>query len=50
MAELVDALVSNTSELTLVPVRPRLWVQQKNPQLNSWGFLFMVAIDFNFSA
>lgn len=26
MAELVDALVSNTSELTLVPVRPRLRV------------------------
>jgi dCMP deaminase len=28
MAELVDALVSNTSELTLVPVRPRLRVQK----------------------
>ncbi len=27
MAELVDALVSNTSEVTLVPVRPRLRVQ-----------------------
>ncbi len=26
MAELVDALVSNTSELTLVPVRSRLRV------------------------
>gem|GEM_PF-3159267 len=28
MAELVDALVSNTNEVTLVPVRLRLWVQQ----------------------
>ncbi len=26
MAELVDALVSNTNEVTLVPVRLRLWV------------------------
>lgn len=28
MAELVDALVSKTSEITLVPVRSRLRVQQ----------------------
>ena len=28
MAELVDALVSNTNEVTLVPVRLRLWVQR----------------------
>ena len=28
MAELVDALVSNTNEVTLVPVRLRLWVQK----------------------
>ena len=27
MAESVDALVSNTSRFTPVPVRPRLWVQ-----------------------
>ena len=26
MAESVDALVSNTSRFTPVPVRPRLWV------------------------
>ena len=26
MAELVDALVSNTSDSNVVPVRPRLWV------------------------
>ena len=29
MAESVDALVSNTSRFTPVPVRPRLWVQRK---------------------
>ena len=28
VAELVDALVSNTNEVTLVPVRPRPWVQK----------------------
>ena len=29
MAELVDALVSNTSGFTSMPVRSRLWVQRK---------------------
>lgn len=29
MAELVDALVSNTSGFTSMPVRSRLWVQIK---------------------
>ncbi len=29
MAELVDALVSNTNDCKIVPVRPRLWVQKK---------------------
>ena len=29
MAESVDALVSNTSRFTPVPVRPRLWVHKK---------------------
>ena len=29
MAELVDALVSNTSGVTSMPVRSRLWVQEK---------------------
>ena len=28
MAESVDALVSNTSGFTSMPVRPRLWVQK----------------------
>jgi hypothetical protein len=29
MAELVDALVSNTSNSNVVPVRPRLWVRKR---------------------
>ena len=28
MAESVDALVSNTSGFTSIPVRPRVWVQE----------------------
>ena len=28
MAESVDALVSNTSGVTSIPVRPRVWVQE----------------------
>ena len=39
MAELVDALVSNTNEVTLVPVRLRLWVQIKSP-FNRKGIFF----------
>ena len=31
MAELVDALVSNTSGFTSMPVRSRLWVPKQNP-------------------
>ena len=30
MAESVDALVSNTSGVTSIPVRPRVWVQGKD--------------------
>ena len=30
MAESVDALVSNTSGFTSIPVRPRVWVQEKS--------------------
>ena len=37
MAESVDALVSNTSRFTPVPVRPRLWVQR--PPNNMLGGL-----------
>ena len=29
MAESVDALVSNTSGFTSIPVRPRVWVQKE---------------------
>ena len=29
MAESVDALVSNTSGVTSIPVRPRVWVREK---------------------
>ena len=29
MAESVDALVSNTSGVTSIPVRPRVWVRGK---------------------
>ena len=40
MAESVDALVSNTSGVTPVPVRPRLWVQEKDSALR-WVFLIV---------
>ena len=43
MAESVDALVSNTNDSNVVPVRPRLRVPEKNPKqlINSClGFLF----------
>ena len=39
MAELVDALVSNTNEVTLVPVRLRLWVLIKS-SFNRKGIFF----------
>ena len=38
MAESVDALVSNTSRFTPVPVRPRLWVRRRS----SRGLLFFL--------
>lgn len=41
MAELVDALVSNTSGFTSMPVRSRLWVHKKSvDQLIDRLFLF----------
>ena len=41
MAESVDALVSNTSRFTPVPVRPRLRVLGKTLLTDSWkGFCF----------
>ena len=36
MAELVDALVSNTSGFTSMPVRSRLWVQKKRRKQKSF--------------
>jgi len=47
MAELVDALVSNTSELTLVPVRPRLWVlNKKSLNFSDFFVLLIFALEF----
>ena len=43
MAELVDALVSNTNEVTLVPVRLRLWVQKTPLEAILKGFLHFLA-------
>jgi hypothetical protein len=40
VAELVDALVSNTNEVTLVPVRLRPWVQKTPSEAILKGFLF----------
>ena len=40
MAESVDALVSNTSGFTSIPVRPRVWVQ-KGESLGLSPFLFI---------
>ena len=39
MAESVDALVSNTSRFTPVPVRPRLWVRKTLVEQLLRGFL-----------
>ena len=39
MAELVDALVSNTSGFTSMPVRSRLWVQKTLVEAILRGFL-----------
>ena len=40
MAESVDALVSNTSRFTPVPVRPRLWVPEEKFERTSLFFVF----------
>ena len=41
MAELVDALVSNTSGFTSMPVRSRLWVLKRRKLKNSLRFSFL---------
>lgn len=40
MAESVDALVSNTSAFTGMPVRLRLWVRFPTEEFLQWVFLF----------
>ena len=44
MAESVDALVSNTSGFTSIPVRPRVWVlkQRKFERLSPFLFVSIV--------
>ena len=45
MAESVDALVSNTSGVTSIPVRPRVWVLQTlDNQLIIKGFFFLSGV------
>ena len=48
MAESVDALVSNTSGFTSIPVRPRVWVHRKPLKLliisDLRGFLFLLTV------
>ena len=39
MAESVDALVSNTSGFTSIPVRPRVWVQKRRTFIECSPFL-----------
>ena len=41
MAESVDALVSNTSGFTSIPVRPRVWVLKRRKLKNSLRFSFL---------
>ena len=41
MAESVDALVSNTSGFSSIPVRPRVWVQ-KGESFKTFSFFVMV--------
>ena len=41
MAESVDALVSNTSGFTSIPVRPRVWVLKEKFERISLFFVFI---------
>ena len=47
MAESVDALVSNTSGFTSIPVRPRVWVQEKEKVRKAFSF-FCVCCSYRF--
>ena len=42
MAESVDALVSNTSGFTSIPVRPRVWVQSKAEDHLIFSFFYIL--------
>ena len=44
MAESVDALVSNTSGFTSIPVRPRVWVLRRRKLKNSLRFSFLLPV------
>ena len=44
MAESVDALVSNTSGFTSIPVRPRVWVQGESQKLSPFFMSVCVGI------
>ena len=44
MAESVDALVSNTSRFTPVPVRPRLWVLKRGKLKNFPRFFYSILV------
>ena len=47
VAELVDALVSNTSERKFVPVRSRPWVQKEISNFAGFLFLFLQKHDLS---
>ena len=49
MAESVDALVSNTSGFTSIPVRPRVWVQKGESFKLSPFLLWYIQPVFRFS-
>ena len=46
MAESVDALVSNTSGVTSIPVRPRVWVQKRR-KLKTFSFFSMLGMSIS---
>ena len=48
MAESVDALVSNTSRFTPVPVRPRLWVlNEESSYFSRFFYLYLLQLYFH---
>ena len=49
MAESVDALVSNTSGFTSIPVRPRVWVLRRRKLKNSLRFSFLPLVIYEFA-